>query len=405
MTTSPGDEAGSVMSGFPPPAGQRVSPDQVYSSPPITRWFMQHVREVEHTADIPSGRLPVARLPHATRTLGDVALKDADGARLTFDQLLARTSTDGILVLHRGRVLAEDYRGTLTPTTPHLYHSITKSLASCVAANLTEEGVLDPSAPVTSYVPELASSAYAGALVRHLLDMTVAIRYTEDHENDDTEDGRLDRLCGVKPSRAPDEPGSAYDFATTTVKDGEHGERFHYVSLNTMVLGWVMERATGVAAPRLLSEKLWSRLGAEDDAYVALDGAGSAQLDGGFCSSLRDLGRFGLMLLQGGTIDGRQVVPPWLIEHIREGGDEAAFSASPDSAVLPSGGSYRDCFWVCRRADHTTFMGLGMYGQMLYVNQEAGLVVAKFSSQLRPAEEMLWTHTFCAFETLAEALA
>lgn len=405
MTTGPGDEAGSVMTGFPPPLGQRVSPDAVYSSPPVTRWFMQHVREVERTADVPSGRLPVTRLPRATKPLGDVVLKDADGFRLTFDELLERTSTDGMLVVQRGHVVAEHCRGTLTPTTPHLYHSITKSLAACVAANLTEGGLLDPSAPVTAYVPELASSAYAGALVRHLLDMTVAIRYTEDHEDDDTEDGRLDRLCGVKPSRAPDEPGSAYDFATTTVKDGDHGERFHYVSLNTMVLGWVMERATGVSAPRLLSEELWSRLGAEDDAYVALDGVGSAQLDGGFCSSLRDLARFGQMLVEGGSIEGRQVVPTWFVEQVREGGDAAAFSASPDSAVLSSGGSYRDCFWVCRRADHTTFMGLGMYGQMLYVNQEAGLVVAKFSSQLRPAEETLWAHTFHALESLAEVLA
>ena len=393
------------MTGFPPPIGQRVSPDQVYSSPPITRWFMQHVREVERTADVPSGRLPVTRLPLAARSLGDVALTDADGARLTFDQLLERTSTDGILVLRQGKVVAEHYRGTLAPTTPHLYHSITKSLAACVAANLSEEGLLDPDAPVTTYVPELAGSAYAGALVRHLLDMTVAIRYTEDHEDDDTEDGRLDRLCGVKPGRAADEPGSAYDFATTSVRDGDHGAHFHYVSLNTMVLGWVMERASGVSMPRLLSERLWSRLGAEDDAYIALDGVGSAQLDGGFCSSLRDLGRFGQMLLQGGSIEGHRVVPPWFVEHIRERGDQAAFAASPDSTVLPSGGSYRDCFWVCRRSDHTTFMGLGMYGQMLYVNQEAGLVVAKFSSQPRPAEEALWTHTFYALETLAEVLA
>ena len=389
----------------PRPPGQRISADQVYSTPANTRWFMQHVREVERTSDVSSGHAPIARLPRATAPLGDIPLKDADGARLTFDQLLERTSTDGILVLRQGHVVAEHYRGTLGPTTPHLHHSITKSLAACVAANLTEEGLLDPSAPVTSYVPELVGSAYAGAVVRHLLDMSVAIRYTEDHEDDDTEDGRLDRLCGVKPSRAADEPGSAYEFATTTVKDGDHGESFHYVSLNTIVLGWVMERAAGIAAPRLLSEKLWWRLGAEDDTYIALDGAGSAQLDGGFCSSLRDLARFGQMLLRGGSIEGRQVVPNWFVEQVREGGDEAAFSASPDSAVLSSGGSYRDCFWVCRRADHTTFMGLGMYGQMLYVNQEAGLVVAKFSSQLRPAEEKLWAHTFHALESLAEVLA
>ena len=104
------------------------------------------------------------------------------------------------------------------------------------------------------------------------------------------------------------------------------------------------------------------------------------------------------------TAAGLQIVPAWLVDKVRAGGDKTVFSASPDSALLPSGGSYRDCFWVCERADHTTFMGLGMYGQMLYVNQEAGLVVAKFSSQFRPADDALGAHTFHALETLAEIL-
>jgi CubicO group peptidase (beta-lactamase class C family) len=393
------------MAGFPPPPEQRVRAAEVYSTPANRRWFMQHVREVEGTADVSPGRPSAARFPVATVPLDEVVLRDAHGAEWTFAEMLARTSTDGVLVLRRGHVVAELYRGTLEPTTPHLYHSITKSLGACVAAGLIEEGLLDPEEAVTAYVPELAGSAYAGARVRHLLDMTVAIRYAEDHENDESEDARLDRLCGVRPSRAADEPGSAYEFARTTVKDGVHGESFHYVSLNTMVLGWAMERASGLAVPRLLSQRLWSRIGAEDDAYIALDGAGSAQLDGGFCSSLRDLARFGQMLLQDGSCDGRPVVPGWFVGQVREGGDKEAFRASPDSAILPSGGSYRDCFWVCERAGHTTFMGLGMYGQMLYVNQDAGLVVAKFSSQLRAADEALWAHTFHALETLAEVLA
>ena len=67
--------------------------------------------------------------------------------------------------------------------------------------------------------------------VRHLLDMSVAIEYTEDHESDETEDARLDRLSGLKPQRTPDEPGSVYEFATTTQRCGEHGGVFHYVSL------------------------------------------------------------------------------------------------------------------------------------------------------------------------------
>jgi CubicO group peptidase (beta-lactamase class C family) len=191
----------------------------------------------------------------------------------------------------------------------------------------------------------------------------------------------------------------------TTVKDGEHGAVLHYVSLNTCVLGWVMERATGLAVPQLLSREVWSKLGTQDDAYIALDGAGSAQLDGGFCSSLRDLARFDQMLCQGGMFNGRLVVPRWWIDDLRSGGNKSTFAASQDAAVLPPGASYRSCFWVSERSDHVSFMGLGMYGQMVYINQEVELVVAKFSSQARPADDTLAAHSFAAFESLADALA
>ena len=98
--------------------------------------------------------------------------------------------------------------------------------------------------------------------------------------------------------------------------------------------------------PELIAREVWSKLGTEDDAYIALDGAGSAQLDGGFCCSLRDLARFGLMLLQGGSIGGRRVVPAWWIDDIRTNGDTAAFAAAPDCGLLPRGWSYRSGFWV-----------------------------------------------------------
>jgi CubicO group peptidase (beta-lactamase class C family) len=366
---------------------------------------MQHVREVERTAAVSSGTDAFVPLQYAPAYLDDAEVFDAAGFRTTLAELLERTSTDGILLLKSGRVLYERYYRGMLPETPHLYHSISKSLTSCVAANLIESGLIDPEDLASAYAPELKGSAYGDATVRNLLDMSVAIRYTEDHEDFETEDSRLDRLCGVKPRRSPDEPGSAYEFATTTLKEGEHAAVFHYVSLNTDVLGWVMERATGLAMPRLLSSEVWSKLGTQDEAYIALDGAGTAQSDGGFCSSLRDLARFGQMLCLEGIVNGRRVVPDWWIRDTRTAGNKTTFAASQDAAMLPAGASYRNCFWVSERADHTTFMGLGMYGQMIYVNQKADVVIAKFSSQPRAADDELTAHTFHAFESLLPQLA
>ncbi len=235
--------------------------------------------------------------------------------------------------------------------------------------------------------------------------MSVGIRYTEDHEDEDSEDAQLDRVIGVRASRSPDEPGSAYDFATTTVQEGEHGGLFHYVSLNTLVLGWVMERASGTPIPELISQEVWSHLDAEDDAYIALDGAGSAQLDGGFCASLRDLARFALMLGSGGLAGDRRVVPAWWMDEVAGGGDAVAFAASPDRGLLPSGSSYKDCFWVVRPGPDPCFLGLGMYGQVIFVDQGRDLVAVKFSSQVRAADELLLAHTYHALDSLAESLA
>jgi hypothetical protein len=395
----------SVMRGFHPTAQGRVAPDRVYTEPRFTHWFMQHVREVERTADVSSRHERVVPLPADYRYLDRLALKDANGTDLTLDELLDRTFTDGFLVLKRGRVLYERYYHGLKPEAPHLYHSITKSLASCTAANLVERGLMAPDELITAYVPELETSAYGDATIRHLSDMSVASGYTEDHESEETEDGRLDRLSGVRPKRAPGEPGAACEFTMTTVKDGEHGAVFHYMSLNGCVLGWVMERAPGLAVSQLLSREVCSKLGTQDDAYIALDGAGSAQLDGGFCSSLRDLARFGQMLCQGGVFNGRLVVSRWWIDDLRSGGNKVTFAASQDAAVLTPGASSTSCFWVSERSDHVSFMGFGMYGQMAYLNQEAELVVAKFSSQPRPADDGLTAHSVAALESLADALA
>ena len=393
------------MRGFPPPAVDRVAPDAVHSSPQAVRWFMQHIRESTRTANVVrgSGNRAVFQFQEEPRALDDVLLPGVEDGSWTLSRWLKATDTDAVLVLRGGKIVYERYLNGMRPESTHAYYSMSKSVASCVAANLVSRGVLDLDASLVDYVPELTGSAYADASTRHLLDMSVGISYVEDYEDDDSDDGRLQRLYGYKPKRSADEPGSSYDFACTTKKDGEHGSLFHYVSLNTNVLGWVMERAARVPIPKLIADEVWGKLGGEHEAYIALDGAGSAQLEAGFASSLRDLARFGQMLCQGGIFAGQLVVPsPWIVD-TQERGDRRVFAASADAALLP-GGSYRNGFWVSDRGDHKAFMGLGKYGQMLYVHQKAGVVIAKFSSQPRPSDDALTTLGFLGCDALAEAL-
>jgi CubicO group peptidase (beta-lactamase class C family) len=391
------------MIGFPPPPEKRVAADAVHAEPRKTRWFVQHMREATKTASVSSHNSQVITLSEEPVMLDGRTVPNADGEAWTWREMLDATDTDAIAVLRHGKLIYERYFNGMRPESTHAYYSITKSIGSCVAANLVDRGLLDADELIRTYVPELARSAYGDAKVRHLLDMSVGIRYVEDYEDDDSDDARLQRLYGYKPRRETDEPGSTYDFATTTAKEGEHGQVFHYVSLNTNVLGWAMERATGEPVPRLITQEVWSKLGGEHDAYIALDGAGSAQLEAGFSSSLRDLARFGQMLCQGGVFGGHQVVPLSWIHDARTRGNRRRFATSPDADLLPNG-SYRSGFWVSDCDDHIAVMGLGKYGQMLYVNQEASVVIAKFSSQRRPSDDPLAKLSFLGCEGLARTL-
>jgi CubicO group peptidase (beta-lactamase class C family) len=365
------------MAGFPVPRARRVTTETVYRAP-FTRWFMQHVREVQRSAAVGCRGDEVAALPREPRELDGLRVAAAGGA--TLSEILRRTHSDAFLVIHRGAIVDEQYFHGMSAETPHLWQSVSKSLVGCVAGNLVAKGVVDPAAAIVDYVPELAGSAYGDACVRHLLDMQVGIEYSEDYEDPDSDVNTLDRLYGVRPPLTADQPGSTYEFAAGTRKLGEHGRDFEYVSLNVNVLGWVMERATGTAVPELIRGEVWGKLGAEHEAYIGLDGAGSAQSEGGFCSSLRDLARFGLALCRDGAFNGNQVVPAAWVADVLGGGDREAFARSSVAGVLP-GGSYRDCFWVAQTPGRTVFMGLGIYGQMLYVSPVDEVVVAKFSTQ------------------------
>jgi CubicO group peptidase (beta-lactamase class C family) len=402
--TPAGISADDVMRGFPVPVEARITPATVYRAP-FTRWFMQHVREVERTAAVPRGEGPVWELPNEPRVLDEAAVAGGDGRRWSVNEWLAETYTDAVLVLHQGTVALERYFGDTGPETQHMYQSVSKSVGACVCARLIERGLFAVQTPVTDLVPELRGSGYDGATVRHLLDMRVGVRFREDYDDQGSEIARLDRLYGVRAPVADDEPGSSYDFAAETVRDSEHGGPFHYVSLNLQVLGWLMERATGVRLPELIGRELWGELGTEHEAYIALDGAGSAQLEGGFCSSLRDLARFGLMLCRSGRAEARQVVPAWWIDDIERNGDRQAFAAAgiAESRHLPAP-SYRDNFWVAAPPGHTVFMGIGIFGQFLYVNRAADLVVAKFATQPTFDDALLLAHDFNAAESLADAL-
>ena len=132
---------------------------------------MWRVEDVVPTRPVPRAAVPARSLPTAEREVQSVSLHRADGTTGTVADVLRDTWTDAFAVLLDGALVHESYASTEGPGSPHAVMSVTKSLVGCVAGILLDRTVLREDAPVESVVPELAESGYAGATVRHLLDM------------------------------------------------------------------------------------------------------------------------------------------------------------------------------------------------------------------------------------------
>lgn len=372
-------------------------------------WTFQHVADFLPTAVIGRGVGPVAELPAATDHAGlsEIPLDDTtNGRRTTVGDVMAATATDGWIVVHQGKLLTEQYYSGMTPDTSHLLMSVSKSLVGMVAGNLVSNGALDVDAQLTHYVPALAASGYAGATVRHLLDMRSGIAFSEDYLNPMAEVRLLEQAIGWAPRTVPELPTTMYDYLVTLRQASPHGGPFHYRSCETDILGWICEVAGGLRMPELMSAVLWSRLGAENNATIGVDAVGTGMFDGGINACLRDLVRFGSLYLNGGTsMTGEQVVAMSWIADTFDGGTDSrdAFAASPDDNRMP-GGMYRNQCWFPYPGNNV-LLCLGIHGQMIYVNRAAGLVAAKLSSWPLPQDAGKLFPTIAAFDEIAAQLS
>jgi CubicO group peptidase (beta-lactamase class C family) len=372
------------MQGSPPPPDKIIRfADDNFLSFPRSRWALSHMRELIPTVNVwrgaGAGRDFGTPSPADESAIDALEFDDLAGRRRGWDDLLVDTYTDGIAVVHRGRLVYERYRGALRPELPHACFSITKSYVATLAAMLIYDGVLDQGGTVLHYLPEMAGTAYADATLRQVLDMEIGVAYSEDYSDPDAQFWDYARAGGFRP-RPPDYggPGSFHEFLVTLRKEGKHGDAFDYKTVNTEVLCWVMQRASGTPLAELLSRRLWSQLECSEDGYFGVDPAGVAMGGAGFAATLRDMARFGeLMRCEGATARGRQVIPATVVADIRHGGDPAKFAKS-DYPLL-KGYSYRDMWWVTHN-EHGAFEARGIHGQRLYVAPGAEMVVARFAS-------------------------
>ena len=353
-----------------------------WQDPPYNRWGFLHVRELIPTARIGRGDVPVADLPRDERVLEDVRFRVGHRDH-TVGGMLDETWTDGFLVIHEDRIVTERYRDGMAPDTTHLLMSVSKSLTAGLVGAMVGKGLIDPDAQVTGYIEELRHTSFDGCTVRHLLDMRAGTRFVEDYDDLEADARVYERVWGWRPRDHVELPADGYAYMRGLRNARPHGGAFEYRSILTDVLGWVAERASGAPFATLFSDHVWSRLGAEWDAEITMGPHGCPFPDGGICTTLRDLGRFGLMHLDRGTIDGRRIVPEgWIADLVRPDADlRAAFEQSTDHRAFPgfSAAHYRNQWWVLDPA-RGIYTGSGINGQQLFIHEPSRTVVVKFST-------------------------
>ena len=395
--------ANSVMQGFPPPADKTVRFNDGSSGKfPGTQWAFSHIRELGPTANVWRGEGPVAQLPRAERDLDKISVTTLDGKSITFGDMPALTYTDGLLVLHKGRIIYEKYFGAGDAYRPHIAFSVTKSFVGTLAATLAAQGKLDPEALVVKYVPELKDSAYGDATVRQVMDMTVGVKYSENYTDPKAEVFDYARAGGMVPQPPGyTGPKTFFEFLVTLQKEGEHDTAFAYKTSNAEVLAWIVKRASGQSMADLLSQQIWQKLGAENDAYFMVDSIGTESGGGGLNTTLRDLARFGEMIRNKGRFNGQQIIPAEAVADIEKGGDREKF-AKAGFKTLP-GWSYRDMWWQTRN-ENGTFEARGIYGQAIYIDPKVEMVIVRYASHPYAANAANDPVTLPAFATVAKQL-
>ncbi|WP_420716106.1 serine hydrolase domain-containing protein [Mycobacterium sp. 94-17] len=374
-------------------------------SAPYAHWSFQHVEDFVPTAVISRGTGPIAALPPATSPLSAIPVTSADGTATTVGAVMATTGTDGWAVCHRGSMVAEEYLHGLKARTRHLLFSVSKSLVAVVVGALHGAGAIELDAAVTKYVPALANCGYAGATVRHLLDMRSGIGFSEDYRDPAAEIHLLDQAMGWAPKTNPGAPETLQAFLLTLRQKSAHGGPFQYRSCETDALGWICEVAGGERMPELMSQLVWTRIGACRDATIGIDASGTGFFDGGVSACVTDMIRFGALFLRDGvSLTGRQVIPAaWVADTLGGGPDSRqAFASSPDDNEMP-GGMYRNQMWFPYPGSDVVLCQ-GMCGQMIYVNRSAELVAAKLSTQLDSHEPHM-LDTLRAFDAVTRELA
>ena len=288
------------------------------------------------------------------------------GKSYTGQQFLERTYTNALLVMKNGRIVSEIYRNATSERSRFIAWSMTKSVTSMLIGCALAEGRIDSlDTPISRYLPELKGGGYEGVSIRHVMQMRSGVDYPERYDFANPGRAATNHIMSLVKNVT-----RFADAARTLPRIHEPGTFFQYKTIDTAVLGWLIERVTQGSVAAYTSRCLWEPLGAEADGFYIMDGqpgVGREFSGAGFNATLRDFARFGQMVLNGGMADGRRVVSA---DWIRQ-------STQPTGPEDSQRGGYGLQWWTF--ANTEAFSAIGLQGQYIYIDPATQTVIVKLS--------------------------
>ncbi len=357
-----------------PPSEDQIATLENWRKRPFSAWSFHNVRELIPTSEISNN-------PSDTWELG----LEKKFPEMISELELTNLATDAVVVIHKGSILFEKYLNGMAENHQHILFSVSKSILGLLFGILEREKLTNTDSLIKKYIPEIENTAYEGATIRNCLDMEVGVHFDEDYFA--TSGPIIDYRYAANWNPTPKEKshlGLRSFIKTLTKANGPHGQKFHYVSPNTDLLGWVVERATGTKYSTVLSKLLWQPLGAEYPGYLTVDRSGAPRAAGGKCFAARDLARVGMLMCNNGARGRTQIVPDSWIEDIFTGGNNKAWDSGDMAVDFPGKNIAYRSKWYSHKGKKPMVHGIGIHGQYLFVDRQKEISISWFSSDNDP---------------------
>ncbi|CAI8756066.1 MULTISPECIES: serine hydrolase domain-containing protein [Bacillus] len=372
-----------------PPSKENVTKEN-WLQDPYLRWSYTHMKELALTSEVKNNPEQVATFPTALQNLDDFSVQKENGGNVPLKKLLDENKTDAFVVVHNDKLVYEQYFNGYKQNEPHGMASLAKVFTGALIQSLTEEGLINGNSTAETYIKELRNTPFGKATIQQLMDMQISAEYPTHgyiQRGLENQDAQLYLASNILPrSKNYDGPMKIYDMLREAKETAPPGTEFSYNNGSAETLGWIIRKVTGKSLAENVGEQIWSKIGMEENAYYVTDETGVEQASAGLNATARDMARFGQLILNNGQYNGKQVLPssiPEDIKSIREG----------ELAIWPGASiSYHNQWWISHN-EHGAFEVLGSYGQCLYIDPKANMVIVHFSSNANPSSDVHATYS------------